>query len=158
MTILVTFHQNHARNFKHYYLDHVCVDWLGEFPVLPSYQGFVEWIPSTLLPLCVYLKSSLGRCSGISFIDATSLQVGQNRRLPQHRVLASLAARGKTSVDWFYGFKLHLVVNEPGELLNLQVTPGNVDERKPVANLVQFLFGKVLADRGYVSQSLAEHL
>jgi hypothetical protein len=53
MTILIAFHQSYYRNFKRYYLDHVCVYWLGEFPKLPSYQRFVEWVPSTLLPLCV---------------------------------------------------------------------------------------------------------
>jgi transposase len=158
MTILVAFHQNHYRNFKHYYLDHVCVYWRTEFPGLPSYQRFVEWIPSTLLPLCVYLKHCFGQCSGISFIDSTSLKVCHNRRISQHRVFKDIAARGKTSVDWFFGFKLHLVVNEQGELLNLQITPGNVDDRKPVPDLLQSLFGKVFADRGYVSQHLATQL
>lgn len=158
MTILVAFHQNHYRNFKHYYLDHVCVYWRTEFPGLPSYQRFVEWIPSTLLPLCVYLKHCFGQCSGISFIDSTSLKVCHNRRISQHRVFKDIAARGKTSVDWFFGFKLHLVVNEQGELLNLQITPGNVDDRKPVPDLLESLFGKVFADRGYVSQQLATQL
>ena len=77
MTILIAFHQSHYRNFKRYYLDHVCIYWSSEFPKLPSYQRFVEWMPSTLLPLCVYLKRCFGECTGISFIDATSMQ---NRR------------------------------------------------------------------------------
>lgn len=158
MTILIAFHQNHYRNFKHYYLEHVCVYWREAFPGLPSYQRFVEWLPSTLLPLCVYLKHCFGQCSGISFIDSTSLKVCHNRRISQHRVFENLAARGKTSVDWFFGFKLHLVVNEHGELLNLQLTPGNVDDRKPVPILLKSLFGKVFADRGYVSQKLATQL
>lgn len=158
MTILVAFHQNHYRNFKHYYIDHVCVYWRSEFPRLPSYQRFVEWIPSTLVPLCVYLKHCFGKCTGISFLDATSLKVTRNRRISQHRVFDKLAARGKTSVDWFSSFKLHLVVNERGELLNIQVTPGNIDDRKPVLDLLQGLFGRVFADRGYVSQSLAQKL
>ncbi|HEY9807811.1 MAG TPA: IS982 family transposase [Halomicronema sp.] len=158
MTIMVAFHQNHYRNFKQYYLDHVCVYWRTEFPGLPSYQRFVEWIPSTLLPLCVYLKHCFGQCSGISFIDSTSLKVCHNRRISRHRVFKDLAALFKTSVDWFFGFKLHLVVNEQGELLNLQITPGNVDDRKPVVDLLKDLFGKVFADRGYVSQQLATQL
>ena len=85
-------------------------------------------------------------------------RVCHNRRIAQHRVFENLAARGKTSVDWFFGFKLHLVVNEYGELLNLQLTPGNIDDRKPVPDLLQSLFGKVFADRGYVSQKLATQL
>ena len=118
MTILIAFHQNHYRNFKHYYMAHVRVHWRKAFPGLPSYQRFVEWMPSTLLPLCVYLKHGFGKCSGISFVDSTSLKVCHNRRIPQHRVFNHLAARGKSSVDWFFGFKLHLVVNEYGELAN----------------------------------------
>ena len=174
MTILIAFHQSHYRNFKRYYLDHVCIYWSSEFPKLPSYQRFVEWMPSTLLPLCVYLKRCFGECTGISFIDATSIKVCQhggciswgnpsiphrhNRRIPRHRVFLDLAERGKTSVDWFFGFKLHLVVNDRGELLNVQITAGNTDDRKPVPDLVQFLFGKIFAERRYVSQPLATKL
>lgn len=158
MTILVAFHQCHYRNFKHYYINCVSVHWRKEFPKLPSYQRFVEWMPSTLIPLCVYLTHCFGKCTGISFIDATSLKVCHNRRISQHRVFNHLAARGKTSVDWFFGFKLHLVVNEHGELLNVQITPGNTDDRKPVPDLLRSLFGKVFADRGYVSQGLTQQL
>ena len=158
MTIAIAFHQHHYRNFKHYYIAHVSVYWREAFPGLPSYQRFIEWMPSTLLPLCVYLKHCFGQCSGISFVDSTSLKVCHNRRISQHRVFDNLAARGKTSVDWFFGFKLHLVVNEYGELLNVQLTPGNIDDRKPVPDLLNSLFGKVFADRGYVSQKLATQL
>ena len=76
----------------------------------------------------------------------------------QHKVFENLAARGKTSVDWFFGFKLHLVVNHRGELLNLLVTPGNTDDCTPVPKLLQQLFGKVFADNGYISQKLAKQL
>ena len=158
MTILIAFHQNHYRNFKHFYLDYVKKYWKSAFPGLPSYQRFVEGIPSTLIPLCVYLKHCFGSCTGIGFVDSTSLKVCHNRRISQHRVFNNLAARGKTSVDWFFGFKLHLVVNELGELLNVQITPGNIDDRKPALSLLRSLFGKVFADRGYVSRSLAQQL
>jgi len=60
--------------------------------------------------------------------------------------------RGKNSVDWFYGFKLHLVVNDCGEILICCVTPGNTDDRQPVPKLVQHLFGKLFGDNGYLSQ------
>jgi hypothetical protein len=155
MTILVSFHQQSYRNFKHFYEKHVRCFWRAEFPGLPSYQRFIDWLPSSLMPLCVYLKHCFGDCSGISFVDATCLKVCHNRRIRQHRVFAGLAARGKTSVDWFYGFKLHLVVSETGELLNFTVTPGNVDDRKPIPDLLSGLCGKVFADRGYVSKDLA---
>jgi Transposase DDE domain len=158
MTILIGFHQSCYRNFKSYYVEKVQMQWGKDFPGLVSYQRFVEWTPSTLIPLCAYLRSCFGQCTGISFMDSTCLKVCHNRRISQHRVFKNLAARGKTSVDWFFGFKLHLVVNDKGELLNCQVTPGNVDDRKPVPDLLQHLFGKVFADKGYISQKLFEEL
>ncbi len=158
MTILVSFHQSGYRNFKTYYLDKVQTQWQGYFPRLVSYHRFVEWIPGTLVPLCAYLRSCFGTCTGISFMDATSLKVCHNKRINSHKVFETIAARGKTSVDWFYGLKLHLVINDKGELLNVQVTPGNVDDRKPVPDLLQALFGKVYADKGYVSQKLFKEL
>nr|WP_158506146.1 transposase [Synechocystis sp. PCC 7509] len=90
-------------------------DWQAYFPRLVSYNRFLEWIPSTLIPLCAYVRSRFGSCSGISFMDSTSLRVCHNKRISQHKVFKNLAARGKTSVDWFFGFKLHLVVNDKGK-------------------------------------------
>lgn len=115
-------------------------------------------MPGTLLPLCLYLRTRFGVCSGISFIDSTRIAVCHNRRIRSHRVLAELAARGKTSGDWFYGFKVHLVTNDCGELLAVKVTPGNIDDRVPVPGLVAGLFGKLFGDRGYISQPLFEQL
>ncbi|NJL40828.1 MAG: IS982 family transposase [Leptolyngbyaceae cyanobacterium SM1_4_3] len=158
MTILIGFHQSNYRNFKAYYQEWVQSQWQAAFPGLVSYHRFVEWMPSALLPLCAYLRSCFGTCTGISFMDSTSLKVCHNRRIQQHKVFQNLAARGKTSVDWFFGFKLHLVVNDQGELLNFVVTPGNTDDRTPVAKLLQQLFGKVFADKGYISQKLAKQL
>jgi Transposase DDE domain len=97
-------------------------------------------------------------CSGISFIDSTSLSVCRNPRIQQHRVFAGRAARGKTSVGWFYGFKLHLVVNDPGEVLAFCPTAGNVNDRRPVPKLAKQLFGKLFGDKGYLSQPLMEDL
>ena len=65
-----------------------------------------------------------GRCTGISFIDSTPIAVCHNRRISSHRVFAGIAQRGKTSVGWFFGFKLHLVVNDRGELLACRITCG----------------------------------
>jgi hypothetical protein len=119
---------------------------------------FVEWIPQPLLPLCVYLKQCFGACTGISFIDSTCLKVCHNRRISGHCVFKNFAARGQTSVDWFFGFKLHLVVNENGELLNITLTPENTDDRQPLPDLVSSLFGKIFTDKGYVSEPLATQL
>lgn len=158
MTILVLFHRQGYRTFKQFYLEHVCEHLCGEFPHLVSYNRFVELQGAALLPLCAYLKSRYGDCTGISFIDSTPLAVCHNRRIHSHRVFAEVAARGKSSVGWFYGFKLHLVVNDAGELLACCLTPGNTDDRKPVPELVKDLFGKLFGDKGYISQPLSEQL
>jgi len=157
MTILIHFHQSHYRNFKAYYCGHILPHLRSEFPNLVSYTRFVDFIPSALLPLCAYLQQTcLGDCTGVSFIDSTSLDVCRNQRIASHKVFAGLAGRGKTSTGWFFGFKLHLVINDRGELLNVLLTPGNVDDRKPVPKLVRKLFGKVFGDKGYISQPLYE--
>jgi hypothetical protein len=105
-----------------------------------------------------FLQTRFGSCSGISFIDSTPLKVCHNMRISSHRVMTGLAARGKTSVGWFFGFKLHLIVNDQGELLNICFTPGNVSDQKPVPKLTQKLFGKLVGDKGYISQDLFEQL
>ena len=158
MTIIIYFHTSRYRDFKTYYTEYVQRHLRGEFPNLVSYSRFVELIPLALLPLCHYLKSRLGPVTGIAFIDATPLPVCHNRRIGRHKVFDGLAARGKTSVGWFYGFKLHLVINDRGELLAFYLTPGNVDDRQPVPHLARRLFGKLFGDRGYISQPLANQL
>jgi len=159
MTILIAFHQSHYRDFKAYYSQQVLKSWRSEFPTLVSYTRFVEYIPSALVPLIVYLRTCcLGECTGISFIDSTALDVCLNQRIHCHKVFTGLAARGQTSMGWFFGFKLHLVINDRGEILRFCITPGNVDDRKPVPGLAKQLFGKLFGDKGYISQALTKSL
>jgi hypothetical protein len=89
---------------------------------------------------------------------STSLAVCKNPRIHAHKVFAELAKRGKTSTGWFFGFKLDLIFNDRGQLLNLMLTPGNVDDRKPVPKMVRKLFGRLFADKGYLSKKLFEAL
>ena len=158
MTILILFQQSGYRTFKGFYTQHVQVYLRAEFPHLLSYTRFVALMPRVLLPLLVYLHTQMGVCSGISFVDSTALRVCHPARIRQHRVFRADARRGKTSVGWFYGFTLHLVVNDRGELLAVCLTPGNVDDRRPVSRLARRLFGKLFGDCGYLSQALAERL
>jgi hypothetical protein len=158
MTILVFFHVSHDRTFKHFYLAHMLLQRRGEFPTLPSYTRFVELIPMTLLPLCAYVQTRKGSVTGLQFIASLPIRVCHNRRIHSPQVFAGLAQRGKGSMGWFYGFKLHLVINEQGELLGLTLTPGPVDDRRPVRKLVRHLWGKLFGDRGYISQELFEQL
>jgi hypothetical protein len=158
LTILILFQQSGYRTFKGFYIQHVQMALRQEFPCLVSYTRFVELMPRFLVPLAIYLHLQRGACTGISFIDSTSLAVCHPARIAQHRVCRVDARRGKTSVGWFYGFKLHLVVNDRGEVLAFCLTPGNTDDRKPVPRLVLRLFGRLFGDKGYISAPLAEQL
>jgi transposase len=158
MTIIIYFHLSGYRTFKDFYTRSVSKHMLAAFPRLVSYNRFVELMAESLVPLCAYLNSRFGQCSGISFVDSLPLAVCHNRRIHSHRVFAEMARRGKSSVDWFYGFKLHLIVNDAGELLSIWLTTGNVDDRMPVPRMSERLYGKLIGDRGYVSKKLTELL
>lgn len=158
MTIVIHFHQARYRDFKTYYTQYVRVFLRSEFPQLISYGRFIQRLPNLLQPLCVLLQSCFGHATGIAFVDSTALAVCDNRRITQHKVFAGLATRGKTSMGWFFGFKLHFISNDRGELLAVRVTPGNVDDRKPVPAMVKQLFGKLFGDKGYLSAPLRDQL
>ena len=154
MTLLIVFHQSHYRDFKAFYQLHVKAHLHQEFPRLLSYSRFVRLTPRVLTPLCAYLKSRYDACSGISFIDSTKIQVCHNKRINRNQVFAGMAATGKSTMGWFHGFKLHLLINEQGGILGVKFTPANIDDRVPVDDLTQDLTGKLFADKGYISKDL----
>ena len=158
MTILIYFHLSGFRNFKTYYLGYIQGYLKEAFPTAVSYNRFVELMPEALIPLCLYLQQNLGDCTGISFVDATPLKVCHNRRIKQHRTFVDEAKRGRTSMGWFYGFKLHLIINDRGEILAFFVSAGNMDDRKPMPKLVRELWGKLFGDKGYISKKMREQL
>lgn len=161
MTIIIFFHLSCYRNFKTYYKNYVCENLRNLFPGLVSYNRFVELMSDTLIPMIYYTNSfSKGKCTGISFIDSTPIKVCNNRRIKNHKVFKGFAERGKSSMGWFYGFKLHLVVNDKGEIVSFCLTTGNVDDRNEsvIELLSKDLFGKLFGDRGYISKKLFELL
>jgi transposase len=114
---------------------------------------------SCTVPLALFIrKQRLAQTKGVAFIDSTALAVCQNPRIHQHQVFANTAQRGKTSMGWFFGYKLHLVVNHQGEIISFCLTPGNTDDRKPVEQLIKGMWGKLFGDKGYISQSLQDKL
>lgn len=153
MAIVILFHKTGYRTFKDYYLRFVS-NLKSYFPKLMSYSRFVNLMKTCLFPLFVFSQGCLGQSSGISFVDSTILTVCHGRRIHSHKVFKKIAKRGKTSTGWFYGFKLHLIVNDVGEILAYMLTPGNVDDRVPVPNLSKDIFGKLFGDKGYISQEL----
>jgi transposase len=158
MTLAVLFHQLRFRQFKSFYLLYALRFLRAEFPGLPSYQRCLELMPRCIVPLSALFDAVKGDCTGITVLDSSPIIVCDNLRISRHRVFAGIAARGKSSTGWFFGFKLHIAINHRGELLSMKVTPGNVDDRKPVAQLCRHLFGRVYADKGYVAQWLVERL
>jgi hypothetical protein len=145
-------------SFTAYYTQHVEKHLRGEFPKLVCCARFVQLMPRVFPLLCAYLFSLFGRCTGISFIDSTFIAVCDNRRIGQHKVFEGLAARGRGLMGWCFGFKLHLVVNDCGELLACCLTPANRRDVKLLPQLSQRLFGKLFGDKGYLSQAMLEQL
>lgn len=161
MVILILFHTGGFRCFKYFYLEYVCRHMRHLFPVLSSYSRFVELEKEVALCLALFIKDVLlGKCTGISFTDSTALRVCHIKRMHSHRTFSGLAQKGKTTMGWFYGFKLHLIINDRGEILNFMITPGNTDDRDPLRNesYVQDIKGKLCGDRGYIGKALFEML
>ncbi len=155
--IVIAFQRSGYRTFKQYYLA-IQVNWKSLFPGLPSYNRFVELMPRVLLHLVFFLYSHKGKMTGISFLDSTPIRVCNIKRAKRNKVFENVATFGKSTIGWFYGFKLHIIINEVGELLAFRVTTANTDDRKPVDDLTKDILGKCMADKGYISQALFEKL
>ena len=161
ITILVCFHLGAHRTFKHYYEQIVTEYYKPLFPKLVSYNRFLEIQQKAAVPFMLFLKEEcMGRSHGINFIDSTTLKVCRNQRIHNHKVFKGLAERGKSSMGWFYGFKLHLIVNEKGELLSFYLSKGNVDDRNVqiIKSMTKGIFGKLFGDKGYLSKALFDAL
>jgi IS5 family transposase len=158
ITIAIAFHGSGFRTFKEFYTLCVLPHWRKAFPNLVSYNRFIELMPWSLMLLCCFLHTRKGEITGISFIDSTPIEVCHTCRARAHKVFQGEVHWGKNSVGWYFGFKLHLIINDKGELLAFKLTPANTDDRAPVPDLTQDLFGKLFGDRGYISQKLFEEL
>ena len=127
MVVIILFHSSGFRCLKHFYKEYVCVHLRHLFPNVVSYNRFVELQKTIAIPLTIFIKKVLlGKCTGISFVDSTPLRVCRNQRILIHKTFKGIAQRGKCSMGWFFGFKLHLICNEKGELLNFMITPGDI--------------------------------
>lgn len=157
MAIMVYFHMSNYRNFKHFYLACVLSGSLkAYFPKAVSYSIFVQLMLHVLFPLVVFMNA-LGRRqtqTGLYYVDSTVLPVCHIRREKRHKVFAGLAKKGKSSMGWFFGLKLHLVINNLGEIMAATITPGNTNDRTPVPALVSKLQGWLFGDKGYLGQSM----
>lgn len=157
MTIVVMFHQSGYRCFKNYY-GYVSTYLKSYFPSLVSYDRFVHLKKSLFIPLFAYLLEMRGEITGVAFVDATSLAVCHNKRISRNKVFRGIAKRGKTTTGWFYGFKLHLILNEKGEILAFQLTAGNISDISVLETLSKGIWGKLYGDKGYISSKIAKNL
>ncbi|MFT6732379.1 MAG: hypothetical protein ACJAS9_000559 [Polaribacter sp.] len=119
-----------------------------------SYTRFLHKMSALIIPMCAYFQTVKGKPTG----NSTSLKVCHNIRIPRNRVFDGVAKRGKGTMGWFYGFKLHLLINHIGEIISLKITPGNKNDRTPIPELCKNLYGKLYADKGYIGKKLSETL
>jgi hypothetical protein len=156
ITILILYHFG---SFKSFYLHYIYIHLKKEFPGQLSYNRFIQLEHRVFMPMTFVLNTAcFGKCPGITFIDSTKIPVCNNKRIYNNKVFIELAKIGKSTTGWFYGFNLHLVCNDKGELLSFCLTPGNVDDRDPetIKKLTKKLFGKLFGDRGYIPSALFE--
>lgn len=161
ITITLLFHLSGFRCFKHFYIYYVQKHMQTDFPDTVSYNRFVELIQHVLLPMTMFLKTCcLGKCTGISFVDSTPIRVCNNKRIKRNKVFKGIAEVGKSTMGWFYGFKLHILINDKGEILTFMITQANLDDREPLKNetFLKNIFGKLFGDKGYISQKIAQIL
>lgn len=161
ITIYLLFHLSGFRCFKHFYIFYVQKHMQKEFPKTVSYNRFLELMQSVLLPMTIFAKTCcLGNCTGISFVDSTPIQVCKSKRISRNKVFKDVATTGKSTIGWFHGFKLHIIINDKGEILSFAITQANVDDREPLKNegFLKNIFGKLFGDKGYISEKLQQLL
>lgn len=160
LTLLIFYQMSGYKCFEYYYEEMVATTLRSYFPQQVSYERFVALIPRLLPGLYVFLKwrTLLSHRSGTYFIDSKKLPVCHNRRIHNHRVFAQQAKRGKSSTGWFYGFKVHLVINPCGELIDFLFTQGNVadNNHEVLRKLLGGLKGQCFGDKGYLTTLFEE--
>lgn len=155
ITISIHYHTSRMTSFKDYYNTMVRGFLRSAFTNPVSYNRFIELRQQVMIPLLLFVKTrALGDCDGISIIDSTTLELCHVLRASSHKLFKGIAQKGKTSTGWFYGFKLHLIINSQGEIISFYITPGNVSDNNPevLDAMTDDIFGKMIADRGYIGR------
>ena len=156
--IMALFHLSAFKHFKAFHHYGVGRQHRACFGDLPHYDRVVSLMPRLLAPLMALLHSMSGEHTGIYFADSAKLAVCHDRRIHRHKAFDGLAARGKTGMGWFYGLKLHAVINHKGQIVGLRITPGNAADSTALDEMTRRLAGKLYADEGYIGQALFKAL
>ena len=158
MTILVMFHMIRFRDFKTFYCGYVQRYCRSDFPGLPSYERFIVIMKRAIFPLLIFTQLRSGKRTGIYYIDSSCLPVCHLKRSKRHKVFDEIAQYGKTSVGWFFGLKLHIVINDQGQLVAFKMTQGNKHDAAEAVSLLKNLAGLTFGDKGYIGKKIFETL
>ncbi len=158
MTILMMFHHVRFRDFKTYYQYYVKRFWQREFSDFPSYSRFITIMKQAIFPMTLFTCINSGQRTGIYYIDSSCLPVCHIKRSKRHKTFADIAGYGRTSVAWFFGLKLHIVINDRGELIAFKITQGQRHDNREAANLLKTLEGLAFGDKGYIGKKLFDEL
>ena len=154
ISIMIFYHLSPYKNLKTYY-EHF-IEKGDLFMQVPCYDRFIQIMPKIFLAMAIMLHYLSGKKTGVYIADSTHISVCKNVRISRHKTFEGLAKRGKTTMGWFYGFKLHMIINDRGEIIAVRITPGNTDDRAALEEMLNktTLKGKCFADKGYISKGL----
>ena len=158
MTVQILFQMVGYRNFKTFYTSFLQIYWKQYFPRLPSYQRFVELTHRALYPLTLFAQLKSGKKTGIYYIDGSCLPVCHLKRSKRNKIFREIAQYGRTSVGWFFGLRIHLVINNLGEMIAFKITRGNVHDGAAAKSLLLSLEGLAFGDKGYIGKKLFDEL
>lgn len=156
LSLLVFYHWSGYKNFQYFYERFALIYLIDYFPTMPSYSRFVELIPRQAMKMFILLKvqSLMSQRTGVYIVDSKKLPVCHNKRIHSNKVFEGFASRGKSSTGWYYGLKIHLIINQLGEIVNFELTSANVSDNN--AELLQKIFkdlkGTCYGDKGYLSK------
>jgi len=155
--ISLLYHLSGFNCFKNFYNYEILQNRKDCFPDAVKYNTFIEYQDEISYYLYIFLHKLTKKKGGlINFVDSTSLRVCHPKRIHQHKVFKGLASRGHTSLGFFYGFKLHLIINETGDIAGFSLTKGNIDDRKGLKTINSILYGNLYGDKGYISKDLED--
>lgn len=154
MMILILFQSSRWRDFKNYYNHFLSTYYKTAFPNLPSYNRFIEIMNRVIFHLILFSQINSGKRTGIYYIDSTCLPVCHIKRSKRHKTFEEIAQYGRTSVGWFFGLKLHMVINNLGELMAFKITSGKQNDAKAGESIMEKLHGLMFGDKGYIGKEL----